>query len=418
MFDVLDYLAEEEKANQQPVSNVNPLSAPADETAGVCFEIDRGILKVLLERAIEVVPAKDILPVLKNFQFRVRGDKLSVVATNLNMSVISSTSMSVEATNGGVEVFPAKKLLEIVRESDASSRIYISVNGRTAIVVAGNASWEISLGRGTDFPKMPKVAAESLQKVDRAEFLRCLSTVRYAVGAAGRESLMLVNVKKGRFTACDGSRLQQARMTGFDAAMQIPGFAVDKLIKMLKASDLQAMQVADVDNRLIFKVGADTLLVNKTASTFPPLEDLWLRPALSNDQELVVEKDLLLAAIGRVKVNVDLEYGAVSVNLTPGKPGFLGELTLAASDGHDRAGETIPAQWYGPERELVLHFRYLKEALSSYAPDDCTFKLGEDQKTKKSPVLLIDPELKSMGIIQQMVGVPPDRRRAPQAHRR
>lgn len=413
MFDVLDYLAEEEKATTTPTSNVKPLSAPVDTTEGIRFEIDRGVLKVLLEKAVEVVPTKDILPVLKNFQIRVRGDKLSVVATNLNMAVVTSTAMSVETHNVGVEVFPARKLLEIVRESDAGSRVFISVNGRTAIIVAGSASWEISLGRGADFPKMPKVAAESLQKVDRAEFLRCLSTVKYAVGGEGRESLMMVNIKKGRFTACDGSRLQQARMPDF-GNMQIPGFALDKLIKMLKGSDLQEMKVGETDNHLIFRVGADTLLVKKIAATFPPLEDLWLRPALSNDQKLVVEKTVLLDAIRQVKVNVDLEYSAISIKITPGKPGFKGELTIEASDRDgNSAKKTIPAQWEGRSRELVLHFRYLKEALSSYEPEDCLFKLGDDQKTKKSPVLLKDEDRNSLGIIQQMTGVPVGLRQGP-----
>lgn len=413
MINVMELLdAEEATAAIKPRSL--QATAEADTSEGVCFEIDRGVLKVLLEKAVEVVPNKSVIPVIKNFQFRVRGDKLSVVATNLNMSIIASTAMSVETKTGGVEVFPARKLLEIVRESDDGSRVFISVTGRTAVVVAGNASWEIALGRGSDFPRMPKVAAGDLQEVDRAELLRCLSTVKYAVGNAGRESLMMINVKSGRFTACDGSRLQQARMSGLSIDMQIPGSAIDKLIKMLKASDLQTMQVGEAENRLVFRVGADVLLVNKTASEFPPLEQLWLRPALSNDQELVVEKDLLLSAIKRVKINVDLEYSAVSLRLVPGPEGRMGELVISASDvDGNSAVETVPANWAGKKRELVLHFRYLAEMLSSYAPDDCLFKLGEDQKTKKSSVLLLDAEARSMGIVQQMVGVPVKLRQGP-----
>lgn len=411
MIDVLDYLNKEEATQQTPV--VKAAAVPTEDTEGVCFEIDRGVLKVLLEKAIEVVPNKDMIPVLKNFQFRVRGNKLSVVASNLNMNVISSTSMSVETKTGGVEVFPAKKLLEIVRESDAGSRIYINVTGRTCIVVAGSASWQISLGKGTDFPKMPKVAAEDLQTIDRDEFLRCLSTVKYAVGTS-REALMMVDVKKGRFTACDGNRLQQARMSGMTGNMKIPAFAIDKLIKMLKGSDLEMMQIGEVHRHLVFKIGSDVLLVKGEETNFPPLEELWLRPALSNDQELKIEKTLLVDAIKRVKVAVDLEWNAISLRLEPGKPGFMGEMTISASDGDgNRAAETVPIQWSGAKRELVLHCRYLKEMLSSYPQDMCTFKLGEDQIKKKSPILLKDEEMNSMGIVQQMVGVPTDRRLGP-----
>lgn len=407
MIDVIDYLDSEE-AGRVTVAQ-EPQTAVTDETEGVRFEIDRSVLKVLLEKAYEVVPSKDMIPVLKNFQFRLRGNKLSVVASNYDLNIITTTSMSVETTTGGVEVFPAKKLIEIVRESDAGSRIFISVNGRTAIIVAGSASWQISLGRGNDFPKMPKVAAEDLQKVDRAEFLRCLSAVKYAVGTS-REALMMVDIKKGRFTTCDGNRLQQARMSGVAGSMKIPALALDKLIKMLRGSDLEEMLVGEAHKHLIFKVGSDVLLVKGTETNFPPLEELWLRPALSNEQELTVEKNLLLDSIKRVKVGVDSEYNAISLKLTPGLPG---EMTIAASNGEDRATDTVPIQWQGPERELVLHYQYLKEMLSSYPSDLCTFWLGEDQAKKKAPVLLRHEELNSLGIVQQMIGVPTDRRQGP-----
>lgn len=408
MIDVMQ-LFEAEEAKASPIraaAAARDAQVAIAPTEGICFEIDRSVLKVLLEKAIEVVPTKDMYPVLKNYQFRVRGDKLSVVASNMNMSVIASTGMSVETKVGGVEVLPARKLLEIVRESDSSSRVFIQVTGRTAVVVAGNASWEISLGKGADFPRMPKLTDLELQTADRAEFLRALSTVRYAMHSS-REHLMMVEVKGGRFTACDSNRLQQAKVPGLMLDMQIPSGAVDTLIKMLKGSDLQTMKIGEVDNRLLFMVGTDVLLVNKTDAKFPELEGLWLRPALANDQELRVEKNLLAAALKRIRVNVDLEYNAVLLYLNPGSETASGELTIfTCDDDGNSATATVPVNWTGRKRELIVHFRYLRELLSHYLPEECLFKLGEDLKTKKSPVLLVDSDSHSLGIVQQMVGVP------------
>lgn len=399
MIDVMQlFEAEEKKTSQAGVSARN--TTPIAPTEGVCFEIDRNVLKVLLEKAIDVVPTKDMYPVLKNFQFRVRGDKLSVVSSNMDISIIASTAMSVETKVGGVEIFPARKLLEIVRESDSSSRIFIQVTGRTAYVVSGNASWEIALAKNTDFPRMPKLTELELQTVDRAEFLRALSTVKYAMHPT-REHMMMVNIGGSRFTTCDGNRLQQARVPGLMLDMNIPAGAVTTLIKMLKASDAQNLQVGEVDKRLLFRVGADALLVNKTDGKFPELEQLWIRPALANDQELRIEKELLAAALRKVKVSVGSEYNAVILYLQPN------ELTIFASDDDGNAAQdTIAVQWAGAKRELKADFRYLREMLSHYGPEECVFMLGEDQQTRKSPLLLKDTETGSLGIVQQMVGVP------------
>ena len=400
MIDVMQLFEAEEAKTSSARTPVRASEVAIEPTEGICFEVDRNVLKVLLEKAIDVVPTKDMYPVLKNFQFRVRGDKLSVVSSNMDMSIIASTGMSVESKVGGVEVFPARKLLEIVRESDSSSRVFIQVTGRTAVVVAGNASWEIALAKGSDFPRMPKLGDAEVQTVDRAEFLRALSTVKYAMHTA-REHLMMVHIGGSRFTACDSNRLQQAQVPGLMLDMRIPAGAVDTLIKMLKASDAKDLHVGVIDRRLLFRVGADVLLINRTDAKFPELDGLWIRPALANDQELRVDKAALIAALKQIKVSVDTEYNAVI--------GYLksNELTLFACDDDGNRGEAvIPAQWDGPKRELTVHYRYLRELLSHYGPDECLFKLGEDQKTKKSPVLLMDTESRSIGIVQQMVGVP------------
>lgn len=402
MIDVMQLFEADEAKNslKSGVAMRGSQVAAIEPTEGICFEIDRNVLKVLLEKAIDVVPTKDMYPVLKNFQFRVRGSKLSVVASNTNMSIVASTSMSVETKVGGVDVLPARKLLEIVRESESNCRVFVQVTGRTAVVVAGNASWQLTLGKSTDFPRMPAMSDIELQTADRAEFLRALATVKYAMHAS-REHLMMVAIRGGRFTACDGNRLQQAKVPGLLLDMQIPARAVDTLIKMLKASDIQTLRVGEVDERLTFMVGADMLFVNKTDAKFPELEHLWLRPALANDQELRVEKSVLTAALKQIKVSVDLEYNAVLMYLKPG------ELTIfSCDDDGNNSTAVVPVQWSGRKRELTVHYRYLREMLSHYAPEECVFMLGDDQQTKKSPILLKDTETGSLGIVQQMTGVP------------
>jgi hypothetical protein len=85
--DILSWLDEAE-----PVSSVGPVkSARADtlistQASGTCFEINREVLLSLLEKAIGVVPTRDIVPVLTNFQVKAEPGKLSIVASSTKMS--------------------------------------------------------------------------------------------------------------------------------------------------------------------------------------------------------------------------------------------------------------------------------------------------------------------------------------------
>src|ERR1041384_884936 len=115
--DILSWLDDTEPAKpafQAKSTRTNTLTSP--DTVKISFDINREVLLSLLEKAIVVVPSRDIIPVLTNFQFQLFANELRVVASSRDMSIVVSTSQ-VDVKVVGVEVFPAKTLLTIIKES-------------------------------------------------------------------------------------------------------------------------------------------------------------------------------------------------------------------------------------------------------------------------------------------------------------
>lgn len=392
---ILDVLAAEA---EQAESVAAPPEIPVSEGesgADLSFTVKRFVFQILLEKASSVVPVKEIAPVLKNYQVEITPSSIRVIATDMELSILSFTEM-VSATGTGTVFFPAKRLLSILREA-SDGDVMVVIKDGVANIRIGHTSWDLKLANGADYPYMPDVADLTFHQVDRPGFLSAIAAVRYAAAKdATRPHLMLLDFSKGKVTACDGSRFQQAPFE-FPLDVQIPVGAVDDLVRLLRATELESVGVAEHANYLAFRVGSDVFLANKMPVTFPDMEEVILRPALENQDILTVDRSDLLDAIKRVRINTDPETGAIGLRVAPGK------LTVMSRDrDHNGAEEEISCGWEGPERMVVVNHTFLSDMLGMYSQVTCTFRLGPDTKSKKSPLFLQDTETGASGVIQRM----------------
>lgn len=250
----------------EPEAPVEPEGPPS--TASMHFETKKFVLQALLEKASSVLPQKDILPVLKNFQIQADPGRLRVVATDLELSVVSTSEMVLVATPG-IAVFPGKKMLEIIKEADDSEMV-VDVQDGVARITVGRTTWDLRLQDGSEYPPLPEVQDVTLHPVDRVKFLGAISAVRYAAATdTVRPSLMMIDVSGGKMTSCDGVRFQQADLLGKDGRqqgqefpldLQIPIGAVDDLVRLLRTTDLAEIGIGESDYHLVFRVGADVFL--------------------------------------------------------------------------------------------------------------------------------------------------------------
>lgn len=377
-----------------------PTAAPAARpVSGVTCElrIKRFVLKEILEKAATVVPTRDVAPVLKNVQVAAKGGRLRVAATDTELSMVASTEL-VEILVEGTCVLPAKRMLDILKEAGEFD-VHLRVSGTSAAITIGRTTWNQVLATGADFPDVSAPLGDTvLTAVGREAFAFALGQVRYAACRdANRANLMMISITGDMMTAADGARFARipTEPLGFDC--QIPIDAVDDLLRLLKNHDLDEIHVGQTPTGLIFTFGTDTFIVTTLLSEFPDLEAQWLRPALANKHLLTVNRAELLSAIRRVRISADTNTSAIALTLSRDL------VTVAARDKYRNAAtEPVHACWDGPERTLVLNHAYLVDALTHHAGEECAFALGDDTRTRKTPLLLRDADTGGIAVLQQM----------------
>lgn len=390
------------------------LPAVSASYAPFSFTASRFVLEALARRAVPVIPSRDFQPVLRNFLAVAGPGWLRLSATDLELAVVATTravqlTASDESKAPFKVVLPARRLLTVLTEAPEGD-VTIAVSGQTARVTAGTAVWELRLSSdGADYPAIPDPDSCELSKIPLQPFLRALRTVRYAVSKT-KPSLMQVEIRESSVrpgsalvTGCDIARFSQARIDGLTLALRIPAAgtpaAVDELIKMLDASPEETISVGTSGTSLVFVVGSVVFMASQLPHEFPDVEGQLLRSALENTGRLVTDRAELAAAIRRTRITADPETSAIGLRLAKGS------VTAFSRDKNgNTAEETIPAEWDGGDRTLVVHHQFLTDMINVHPSPSCTFRLGNDVGRRRSPLLLSDEDAGVTGIVQQMAG--------------
>lgn len=367
-----------------------------DTTSSLKFRTKKFALQHLLEKAASVVPTRDLLPVLKNFMVVAQPGLIRVAATDLELSVVAVSEM-VSVEGAGSAVFPAKRLLEIVREAE-DGELEINVDHGEAHIAVGRTSWTLKLMPSDEYPPLPDADDIEFTTIDRGKFIGSINSVKYAAATETvRPSLMLIDVTNGQMRASDGVRFQQVKVEPNIPDIQIPINAVDDLLKILRTTESNEVELGEDDNSLVFRVAGDIFVAQKLTAIFPDVDSQLVKPALLNDQKLNVDREDLVAAIKRVRITADPETSAIVLELGKNK------LTVRSKDKYgSTATEELDVFWEGPERQVAFNHVHLIQMLDMLDLKSCPFFLGTDTKTRPTPLLIRDDSNGLIGVLNQL----------------
>lgn len=361
------------------------------------FTAKRFQLVKLTERAAAVVPGKNIYPLLSNFQVVIGDGRLRIVATDMELSVLSETEV-VTCLGAGTVLLPARRFLQILREADEGD-VTVRVTRGTAHISAGHAEWNLVLQPADDYPPLPSAEDIEFTAVNRMKLLAALNLVKDAASRDGTNPrLMAISIAGGKVIASSHVRLHKASLAGFPLDVQVPVGAVDDLCKLLGDCAQEEIGIGEEKFVLAFRIGADVFMAGKLAGEYPDMEKRLLRdPMLQRKEQLKVIKTDLAAAIRRVRITSDADTAAIGLRMSQGK------VTVVSRDqNRNDASEDVPAEWSHKDRLVVVNWEHLQDLLELAPGPQVTLHFGADAAKRRSPLLLIDDKAGTAGVIGQL----------------
>jgi DNA polymerase-3 subunit beta len=354
--------------------------APAISTTTMEITVSKAELLRELTATQGVVERKTTIPILSNYLFEATGDKLSLTATDLDLSL--RTSCNAKVKKEGACTIPARKLYDYVRllpDADITIRLlenhWVSIRcGRSNTKMVGMAK--------SNFPGLPVFPSAGAIKIPAAVLRSMIAKTGFAI--ASEESrytlngaLMVLKPESITMVATDGHRLAHVerageKFEGVSGEMKtlIPKKAMDEL-KSLLDSDVETIDFAKDESTLFFRVGPRLLTSRQLTGQFPNYEAVLPKDITKS---ITLQGDELGSAIARVAQFADERSRAVRLRLEKG------ELKLSASSTETGESEdSIEVAYDGEPMAIGFNAQYLMDFIKATGSGEVKLELKDAQ---------------------------------------
>jgi DNA polymerase-3 subunit beta len=360
-----------------------PVEAIAPTVGAATMEITVSKFELLRELAATqgVVERKTTIPILSNYLFEAGGDRLSLTATDLDLSL--RTSCNAKVKKEGSCTIPARKLHDYVKLlPDADITIKLLENHWVSIRCGRSNTKMVGMAR-SNFPSLPvfptagvvKIPAQVLRgMIARTSFAIANEESRYTLNGA----LMVLKPESITMVATDGHRLAHVerageKFEGVSGEMKtlVPKKAMDELRTLVDADDVETIEFAKDESTLFFRIGSRLLTSRQLTGQFPNFEAVLPK---DNNKVISLHGEDLGAAISRVAQFADERSRAVRLKLEKG------ELKLSASS--TEAGESedsIETDYNGEPLTIGFNAQYITDFLKAVGSGDVRLELKDPQ---------------------------------------
>src|SRR5438128_7949063 len=328
-----------------------------------------------------VVERKTTIPILSNYLFEAGGDRLSLTATDLDLSL--RTSCNAKVKKEGSCTIPARKLYDYVKLlPDADITIRLLENHWVSIRCGRSNTKMVGMAR-SNFPGLPVFPSAGVIKIPAAVLRSMIAKTGFAI--ASEESrytlngaLMVLKPESITMVATDGHRLAHVerageKFEGVSGEMKtlIPKKAMDELKSLVDSTDVETIEFAKDESTLFFRIGPRLLTSRQLTGQFPNFEAVLPK---DNSKVIALNADELHAAILRVAQFADERSRAVRLKLENG------ELKLSASSTETGESEdSIETDYKGEPLTIGFNAQYITDFLKATGSGDVRLELKDAQ---------------------------------------
>ncbi len=361
-----------------------PVEAIASAAGTTTMEITVSKVELLRELSATqgVVERKTTIPILSNYLFEAGGDRLSLTATDLDLSL--RTSCNAKVKKEGACTIPARKLHDYVKLlPDADITIKLLENHWVSIRCGRSNTKMVGMAQ-SNFPSLPvfptagvvKIPAQVLRgMIARTGFAIANEESRYTLNGA----LMVLKPESITMVATDGHRLAHVERNGekFEGVSGelktlVPKKAMDELKSLVDAADdVETIEFAKDESTLFFRIGPRLLTSRQLTGQFPNYEAVLPK---DNSKSIALHGEDLGAAIARVAQFADERSRAVRLKLENG------ELKLSASSTETGESEdSIETDYKGETLTIGFNAQYITDFLKATGSGDVRLELKDAQ---------------------------------------
>jgi DNA polymerase-3 subunit beta len=347
------------------------MSTDTVSSSALRITCSKGELASALAVVSRAVSTRGAVQVLGGILLAAEGDRLTLAATDMEISIRSSLAGDIEGDAS--VVVPGRLLTDLVRllPDDRVVLAYDEGEGVLAVTSGSHAS-RLNVYSAEDFPRLPPTDGQ-LQTIAAGALL---ATIEKVGRAASRDESR--PVLTGVLVRFEGEKLVMAATDSYRLAVKetvldspgpdlhaiIPARALQELTRLASGTD--DVELGVHENHVIFSAGDVWLTSRRIDGQFPNYKQLLPE---TFEVEIAIARESLLEVVRRA--------GLMAQRNAPLRLRFAdGELTISAqTQDVGEATESLSIEYAGEELEIGFNPDFLRDGLEAVSAETVQLKL-------------------------------------------
>ncbi|VFR40254.1 DNA polymerase III beta subunit [plant metagenome] len=341
-----------------------------------------------------IVERRHTLPILANILLRKEANRVSFIATDLEVQITTHADFGVGHDNESTTV-AARKLVDILRALPGSGDVRLGLASGKLSVQTGKSRFALQTLAATEFPTVAQpehwdVSLSLTQKsfrhlLNMAHFAMAQQDIRYYLNGM----LLVFEPGQVRAVATDGHRLAHCATAVEGVAQRheviVPRKTVLEMQRLLEDSD-EPLEIDVAAGQIRFRFGAVELVSKLVEGKFP---DFTRVIPTTYTRHFNVNREALLGSLQRAAILTTDKFKGVRLQLAQH------QMKISSSNAEqEEAQEEIDIDYGHEALDVGFNVSYLLDVLSNIKTEEVTWSVMPDANASALITLPGDEQFK------------------------
>jgi len=336
-----------------------------------------------LQAISRVISNKSTLPILDNFLFDLKDNKLVLTASDLEVTMV--TSLELDNSDGeGIIALPSRILLETLKKfPEQPLNFDINMESFGVNIITEKGKFSIVGQNGEDFPELPNLDADKSSSLQVEVGLLEVGINKTLFATADDELRPVMNgilvelsPENMTFVASDSHKLVRYRRldakTDFSASFILPKKPAG-LLKNVLPKESGEVAIEFDDKNAFFTLPNYKLVCRLVEGNYPSYNAVIPQ---DNPYKVIIDRSEFHNTLGRVSIFSNQASNLVKLKMT------AGEMVVSAQDidFSISAHERLNCQYEGDEMEIGFKSGFLADILDNLNSTDVILELSDPSR--------------------------------------
>ncbi len=345
------------------------------------FEVSSSELLKKLQLASGAISSNPVIPILEDFLFDLSANELTISATNLEVTIISS--LTVMGSDDGRVAVPGRILLDTLKAlPDQPVKFQIDPENNSIKLQSAYGEYKLSGDNADDFPETPQEDNVNVTEMSSDSLIKAINNTIFATSndelrLAMTGVLMQMDFNKVIFVATDAHKLVKYTIGGLSSELTesiiVPRKGLTLFKNAVSSTEDDNVSISFNSKNIFFQCGATLVISRLIDAKYPDYNAVI---PVNNEKTLLVNRTDFQNSLKRIVIYSNKTTNQVVLSLAENS------LTVSAQDldFSNEATEQISCTYGSDPLTIGFNAKFLVEMLGVIETDEVQMQLSAPNK--------------------------------------